>query len=79
MAAAEQHEPFAAVSGFPAALSVTCPVCEEAVRQFEFDELKEDACGNWWSVADEFRFDHCESCGGFVDYGAVGFQLHASR
>lgn len=79
MSAVDQHEPFVAVFGVPAALSVTCPVCEEAVRHFDFDELAENACGNWWSVADEFRFDHCEGCGGFVDYGAVGFQLHAPR
>ncbi len=79
MSSADQHEPLAAVTGTPAALSVTCPYCEEATRHFEFDELKEDPCGSWWSVADEYRFDHCELCGGFVDCGTVGCQLHPHK
>ena len=35
MPSVDQHKSLAAVTGTPAALSVTCPCCEEAARHFE--------------------------------------------
>lgn len=67
--------PEVATGAGPPSVWVDCPVCEVS-KQFDADEMEEHDCGGWWSVGDPYRFDHCENCGSFVDYGAVGFQIH---
>ena len=55
-------------------LDIECPCCQSP-RSFTYDEMEELDCGSAWAVADSCRFDHCEECGAFVDYGDIALAL----
>ena len=69
-----EQDPAIATDAGPPSFSVACPVCE-TVKFFDFDEMEEAECGNWWSVAAPYRFDHCADCETFIDYGQVSYQM----
>ena len=78
MADDETPEPMIAIDAGPPSFSVVCPICE-TVKDFDFDEMDEADCGNWWSVADQYRFDFCQDCQTLIDYGQVAYQLHTPK
>ena len=58
------------------AIAVSCPSCG-ATREFNDTEI-EECEGGTFGVSAQDRYDYCNDCGEFVDYGAVRFQAVAA-
>lgn len=73
MTMANSNDPFTATKATPYA-SISCPVCEHEKR-FEIEEMEEHEPGRHFTVSSEHRYDHCEDCGCFIDFGLIWFQV----